>query len=115
MINTLLPTPSAPRINTASGKATTTTGVWDTRVRLRWDAAAGGGGAAAGSGGAGNLTAGGGGGAGRAGTATDRAATKILMQVHRSVSRTVAEGREGIWGPAKVHFGLGMLVLTYRT
>lgn len=77
-----MPTPSAPRVNTTSGKATTTvTGVWDTRARLRWDAAAGGGGAAAASIGAGGLIAGGGGGAGRGGTATDRAATKILMQV----------------------------------
>lgn len=82
VVNTLLSTPGAPRINTTSGKsATTTTGVWDTRVRLRWDASAGGCGAAAPLTGVGGLIAGGGGGGGRGGTATNRAATNILMQV----------------------------------
>eukprot|EP00752_Nemacystus_decipiens_P016176 g14468.t2 len=81
VVNTLLPTPSAPRINSASGKAATTiTGVWDTRVRLRWDAVTGAGGSAAAPVGASGLISGGGGGGGRTGPATDRAATRILMQ-----------------------------------
>ncbi|CAN0215034.1 unnamed protein product, partial [Ectocarpus sp. 12 AP-2014] len=79
VVNTLLPTPWAPRINVASGKPpVTNTGVWDTRVRVRWDAAAST--TSTSIGGGGMIAGGKGGAAGGGGTATDRAATKILMQ-----------------------------------
>lgn len=105
VVNTLLPTPSAPRINvpcgksTAAGTVTATTGVWDTRVRLRWDTAAGGGGAAPASIGVGGLiTRGGGGGAGGGGTANDKAAAKILMQVGLPVLEYERRGGGEFWG-----------------
>lgn len=77
VVNTLLPTPTAPRINGVSANANGT-GVWDTRVRLRWDGARenalkrpiGGGGR-----GGGRAVAPGGGGVGGA------VATEILKQV----------------------------------
>lgn len=92
VVNTLLPTPGAPRINVASGKPTVAnTGVWDTRVRVRWDAAAGT--TSTSIGGDGMVAGGGSGAAGGGGTATDRAATKILMQVRTARSRV-----NGGWG-----------------
>lgn len=80
MVNTLLATPAAPRVNGAADK-TAGAGVWDTRVRLRWDAP--GGDTAAtliGRGGKGSVVPAGGGGVG---AVTDKAAAKILEQVGR--------------------------------
>lgn len=78
MVNTLFATTSPPRINGASAKAGAA-GVWDTRVHLRWDAAAVKITAAATAARGGGPV--GGGGAGGASTVTDRKAAKILMQV----------------------------------
>lgn len=84
VVNTLLATPHPPRVTGGSGK--TVGGVWDTRVRLRWDASEGGtamvGGGGAGGGGGSAPVAGGG---GRVGGA-DKAATQILQQVRFAAS-----------------------------
>lgn len=87
VVNTLLVTPNPPRATGGSGK--TACGVWDTRVRLRWDAPGGGGtggsGGGVGGGGGPPAVAGGGGGNGVGVGAGDKAATQILQQVFASV------------------------------
>ncbi|CAM9695621.1 unnamed protein product [Scytosiphon promiscuus] len=99
VVNTLLPTPCAPRINAASGKTTAaagaTIGVCDTRVRLRWDAVVGGGGGAA------SIPVGGGGvidgGKNGVGTKRDRTTAKILMQWAHERSDDEGVGVEAVF------------------
>lgn len=78
VVNTLLVTPAMPRLHGGSSK--TNPGVWDTRVRLRWDAPTERTQGTACPGLEGALAVGAGGGTT---SAADRMATKILRQVCR--------------------------------
>lgn len=76
VVNTMLPAPGALRVHASAGL-----GVCDTRVRLRWDAAGGGTAATSIGGGGGEATTATVGMGAGGGAASDKTATKILMQV----------------------------------